>query len=125
MHQASSALKTLGWHYPWHNPRPIILEKSVSLRQERVLNQRNRGVERTVRFTMEDQLESVQTIGPSVNPHERLKDAVMTGMVPMALLKQMYILPFATEMVLGDLAVLPLDAFNSTQWKIARKDGCE
>ena len=63
-------------------------------------------------------LESVQTIGPSVNPHERLKEAVMTWYATNGLVETdltSYPLPQKWEL-LGDLVVLPTDAFDSTQW---------
>ena len=106
-----SALKTLGWHYPLAQSKanhtgeigfPCRQEKECSTNEIEALNA-------LFDSPWKISLESVQTIGPSVNPHERLKDAVMTwhgsnGLVETDVTS--YPLPQKWEL-LGDLVASP------------------
>tara|TARA_B100001769_G_scaffold27679_1_gene18249 strand:- start:1101 stop:2273 length:1173 start_codon:yes stop_codon:yes gene_type:complete len=115
-----SALKTLGWHYPLAQSKanhtgeigfPCRQQKECSTDEIEALNA-------LFDSPWQISLESVQTIGPSVNPHERLKEAVMTWYATNGLVETdptSYPLPQKWEL-LGDLVVLPTDAFDSTQW---------
>lgn len=116
-----SALKTLGWHYPLAQSKandsgeigfPCRQQKECSTSEIESLNA-------LFDTPWKISLEAVQTIGPSVNPHERLKQAVSAWLASNKDTEAEFIpyeLPHKWEL-LGDLVVLPIDAFNTTKWK--------
>ena len=116
-----SALKTLAWHYPLAQSKghrtgeigfPCRQQKECSAEQ---IDSLNVLFDSPWKIT----IEPVQTIGPSVNPHQRLKHTVSTWLASNNLTEidsTTYPLPQKWE-VLGDLVVLPIDAFNSTEWR--------
>ena len=115
-----AALKALGWHYPFAQSQvndegevgfPCLQKEPFSAEELRALE-----LEATDPFTFN--LQSVEITGRSVNPHEQLKRTVevwcahnaTTNHRPTGLQ-----LPTKWER-LGDLVILPEDAFSTVQW---------
>ena len=115
-----AALKALGWHYPYAQSQvnqegevgfPCLQTEPFSTTELRAL--KLKAVEP---FTFN--LQPIEITGHSVNPHEQLKRSVEAWLaqnVTTNLRQTTLELPTKWER-LGDLVILPGEAFHSAQW---------